>query len=253
MLSDTEIFHLQRSIEFHRKKQVDEIKTRDNEILKLKNDNQSYQSVISKHIEQHGQTKEKFVKLLNEYEHKDSLYEQEKLKNNELVPQMLLIENELKICKQDKEHLRTKLLESEGLLISASQHRNRIQELESNISHYKEQVRLLGDAKSALDNQLMLNNRELDSYKHKYNSHENRHEILQKEKINLIDELNEIKQKTMKKNTSNIELIEEQKREIITLKDLLVIEKNNSMKNESKKEVIFVFIFYLVLLSVCIF
>jgi hypothetical protein len=225
MLTDSEILHLQRSIAFHRSKQVEVIASRDAVISNLQFDVKNMNSVILKHRDEYAIIKEKLVKVMTEFEMRGILLDAEKQKNSVSSAAVDLKENSLVIARQEIEFLRKQLAETEGLLSLGSQQRNKVQELETSLLHSREQIRLLTDNKSTSESQLHSIGRELEDSKLKCASAEMKIELTLKEKSFLCEEISELKQQIAKSRALSAEELSEVKRELLKAKDSVESER----------------------------
>lgn len=233
MLTDSEIFHLQRSIALHRSKQVEVIASRDAVISNLQFDVKNMNSVILKHREEYAITKEKLVKVMTEFEMRGILLEAEKQKNSVSLAAVDLKENSLVIARQEMVFVRKQLAEAEVLVTLSSQQRNKVQELETSLLHSREQIRLLTDNKITSESQLHLIGRELEESKFKHASAEMKVELALKEKSFLCEEISELKQLLAKSRALGAEELSELKRELVKSKDLIESERILRTKLES--------------------
>ena len=236
MLSDTEIFQLQRSIAVHRSRQQQEILTRDNAIADLRKDNSNLNSVILKHQEQYAQLKEQLVKVMLEFEMRGILLDAEQAKNVKASALLDQKDNAIEIARQDKEFLRRQLTEAEGLLSQNSQQRSKAQDLETSLLHAREQIRLLTDNQSSLNSQLQSSIRDLEESKFKVASGELRTELVMKEKTFLVEEAFDLRQQIAKYRASSIDELSELKRELLKSKDLTEQERVMRIKVESNSD-----------------
>ena len=233
MLTDTEIIHLQRSIAFHRSKQVEVIASRDAVISNLQFDVKNMNSVILKHRDEYAIIKEKLVKVMTEFEMRGILLDAEKQKYSVTLAAVDLKENSLVIARQEIEFLRKQLAESEGLVTLGSQQRNKVQELETSLLHSREQIRLISDNKSTSESQLHSLGRELEDIKFKCASAEMKIELTLKEKSFLCEEISELKQQLAKSRALSAEELSEVKRELLKTKDSVESERILRTKLES--------------------
>lgn len=236
MLSDIEIFHLQRSIAFHRNKQADEINGRDSTISSLQAEIRSLNSVIAKHQDQFMAVKEKLVTALTEFEMRGKILDNERKKSAVVEAALESAENALQLARQEKDFVRRQLAEAEGLIALSSQHRSRAQEQETALLHSREQQRILTDMKTALDSQLAVSVRELEANKFRAASLEMKTEAVINEKGSLTEVIFELKQQLAKIQISNAEEVSEGRRELLRARDLVESERLLRIKSQSDSE-----------------
>ena len=233
MLSDAEIFHLQRSIAFHRSRQAEEISTRDTTILNLRSDNKNLNCIIQKHQVQYATVKEKLVKTVLDFEVRGVLVESEKTKNISLTVAADQKEIALEFMRQEKDFVRRQLVEAESLISSTSQQRSKIQELETSILHYREQIRLLTDTKISSDAQVNMSNKDFEEIKFKLQTANMKTDAIVKEKNSLIEENFELRQQMVKVKVCCADEIADMKREVTNVKDLAESERLLRFKLEN--------------------
>lgn len=236
MLSDVEICHLQRSIAFHRRKQADEIKSRDYTISSLQSEIRSLGSITSKHQDQFMAIKEKLVVALTEVETQRILLDGERKRSAAADASLEQAENAFQLARQEKDFVRKQLAEAEGLIALSSQHRSRAQEQETALLHSREQLRILTDVKNSLDSQLAAAVRDLEVNKFKSASLELKTEAVSHEKVSLTEVVTELKQQLSKMQIKNAEEVSEIRRELLRAKDLVESERLMRMKSHSDSE-----------------
>ena len=230
MLSDSEITHLNRSIALHKQKQSEEIEIREKEIHRLRLENATLQSQLSQHYDQHAQVKERLVKTMTELEMRGAMIDAEKDRANRAIVAKEQAEGALEMTRQERESFRKRLAEAETLVASASSQRAQLADLEQSLMHGREQVRLMHDSKSALDSQLLITNRDLESQKWKVGSLEARVESLIKEKSTVTEECSELRQALAKQRSSHAEEVAEFRRDIQRIQDNVETERTKRFR-----------------------
>ena len=233
MLSDAEIFHLQRSIAFHRSRQAEEISTRDTTISNLRSDNKNLNCIIQKHQEQYATVKEKLLKTVLDFEMRGVMVESEKTKNISLTVAADQKETALEFMRQEKDFVRRQLVEAESLISSTSQQRSKIQDLETSILHYREQIRLLTDTKISSDAQVNMSNKDFEEIKFKLQTANMKTDTIVKEKNLLIEENFELRQQMVKVKACCADELADMKREVTNVKDLAESERLLRLKLEN--------------------